>query len=315
MIALLIGGALPAASQEAPSVQRQAGQTRLETAVAISGDGYAPGGADVVVLARDNLFPDALAGGPLAAAKRGPLLLTPSDQLAPVVQEELQRVLPQGAVVYLLGGELALSAGVAEQVAGLGYDVRRLTGNSRYETALAIASEAAATPGFITVATGNDFPDALIGGSLATPFAGGVMVLTDGDNLPAAVAAYLEDHADADIVTIGPAAATAFPGVFNVGAASAAERSVVAAETFYGPLDPPGVALASVERFPDGLTGAAHAFAHGPLPLLLTPADSLPQAHIDYIEGLEASGPSHVYGGNLAVHESVVDQLRSALQR
>ncbi|HUG83250.1 MAG TPA: cell wall-binding repeat-containing protein [Euzebya sp.] len=310
---LLFGAALPAAAQET-SIVRLAGQTRVNTAIAISTDAYAPGTAERVILAREDQYADALAGGPLAAAQRGPLLLTPTSQLASVVQDELRRVLPAGGVVYLLGGPAALAPAVAEQVTELGYEVIRLGGDTRYETAVEIAGEAAPTPGFITVATGNDFPDALIAGSLATPFAGGLVLLTDGDRLPDVVADYLADNADVDVVTVGPAAATAYPGAFNVGGQTASQRSVVAAETFYPALEPAGVALASVAAFPDGLAGAAHAFASGPIPLLLTPADELPQSHIDYVSGLEAAGLSYVYGGNAAIHESVLDQLRTALQ-
>src|SRR5690242_17551229 len=68
------------------NVQRVAGPTRIGTAIATSQDEFATGGsARAVVLARADNFPDALAGGPLAAAKGGPLLLTPSNALDPTV--------------------------------------------------------------------------------------------------------------------------------------------------------------------------------------------------------------------------------------
>lgn len=302
-------------AQAAPTVARIAGDTRIETAIAISADDFAAGTAGAVVLARSDVFADALSGGPLAAATGAPLLLTTRDELVPATRAEIQRVLPAGRTVYVLGGTAALSDGVQSALSDLGYATRRLQGGNRYDTALAVAREAAPTPEFITVATGNEFPDALIAGSLATAFRGGVMVLTDGDRLPASVDAYLEAFPDAQATTVGPAAAAAYDEVFNVAGPTAADRSVVAAETFYAALGPSGVAVASVARFPDGLAGAAHAFRQGALPLLLTPADDLPDRATAYVEGLDASGRSVVYGGPLAVGEGVVAELRAALER
>lgn len=316
VVALMLLGALPAAAQEPIDIRRIAGQNRVATAIAISNDDWADGAGGTVVLAREDGFPDALAGGPLAAGMRGPLLLTPGGALAPVVEAEIQRVLPAGGKVYLLGGLAALDQAVEDRVTDLGYAAMRLTGNSRYETALAIAREAAPEPGFITIATGNDFPDALIAGSLASTFAGGVLILTDGDTLPDVVAAYLADHEDVAQTTVGPAAAAAHPEVFNVAGATAADRSVRAARDFYDrdALRPDGVAVASVERFPDALAGAPHAYNNGSRPLLLTTEDALPQSLVDYVTELDAAGTSFVYGGNATINESVLDQLRSALE-
>ncbi len=314
MLVLVLVLALPAVAQP-PEIRRLAGPTRIETAIAISADTYGAGRAGAVVLARSDAFPDALAGGPLAASVDGPLLLTPSTTLAPVTLEEIRRVLPAGGTVLVLGGESAISAAVESAVADAGYATRRLAGSNRIETALAIARAAAPRPGFITVATGNDFPDALIGGALATTFADGVLLLTDADRLPATVDAYLDEHATADVVTVGPAAAAAVPEAFTVSGDTPSLRSVAAAETFYGGIDPSGVSVASVEDYPDGLAGAPHAFDAGSLPLLLTPSEQLPQRHVDYLSSLDARGRSYVYGGARAVEDAVVEQMRAALTR
>lgn len=316
-VLLLLLGTTPAGAQDPPSIDRLAGDTRVLTAIDISTVDYAADEAGAVVLARQDVFADALSGGPLAAARRGPLLLTTKDVLAPVVEEEILRVLPAGGDVYLLGGDLALEPAVEERIEELGFDAIRLQGSNRYRTSLAIAAEAAPEPGFITIATGNDFPDALIAGSLACTFAGGVMVLTDGERMPVDVAAYLEANAESAMTSVGPAAETAVadPEVYNIAGDTAAVRSVVAAQAFYDrdALRPDGVALASVEDFPDALAGAPHAYGNGRRPLLLTPEDALPQALVDYIEGLEASGPSYIYGGVLTISESVEAQLGAAL--
>lgn len=91
------------------------------------------------VLTRMDVFSDSLAGAALTTD--GPLLGVESDRLPFEVAEELRRVLPVGETVYLLGGVEAISEGVERDVATLGYEIRRLAGATRVETAIAIADE------------------------------------------------------------------------------------------------------------------------------------------------------------------------------
>ena len=82
-VTVLGGGSIVAApvagAVTVPSnVHRIAGSSRLATAIGASQDQFpTSGSAKAVVLARSDTFPDALAGGPLAAKLGGPLLLTP----------------------------------------------------------------------------------------------------------------------------------------------------------------------------------------------------------------------------------------------
>ena len=70
--------------QVALDVTRVAGVSRITTTTAVSQRGFPNrGSAGAAVLARADGFADALAGGPLAAAKNGPLLVTFPDSLAP----------------------------------------------------------------------------------------------------------------------------------------------------------------------------------------------------------------------------------------
>ncbi len=85
-------------------VTRIGGATRIDTAIDVSQSGFGPDAAGAVVLARSDLYPDALVGGPFAALTNAPLLLTPSDVLPATVLAEIDRVLPAGATVYVLGG-------------------------------------------------------------------------------------------------------------------------------------------------------------------------------------------------------------------
>ncbi|MCL2503041.1 MAG: cell wall-binding repeat-containing protein [Coriobacteriia bacterium] len=88
--------------------------------------------------------------------------------------------------VTVPGSTAAVSAAAEAEVRALGPRpaVRRLGGAGRYATAQRIAGHAfegsLATKGFIGVATGLNFPDALAGGAAAGE-RGGVLVLTAPD--------------------------------------------------------------------------------------------------------------------------------------
>src|SRR3954454_16223370 len=107
-------------------VDRVAGEDRVATSVAVSRDLFADDQAGAAVLSRADGFADALAGAPLAAARRGPLLLTSAKSLDGFTETELKRVLPAGATVYLLGGNDALSPAVADRVKSIGFNPVRI---------------------------------------------------------------------------------------------------------------------------------------------------------------------------------------------
>ena len=91
-------------------VSRVAGVDRYASAVAVSKATY-PNGATTAYMSTGLNFPDALAGGPFAAAGSGPLLLVPGACLPPSVRDELARL---GVTrLVLLGGNGAVRGTVA----------------------------------------------------------------------------------------------------------------------------------------------------------------------------------------------------------
>jgi len=168
------------------------------------------------LLARDDVFADALAG--TALAHGGPLLFTSSNALAAATRDELDRVLAGRGTVYLLGGEAALSATVEAAVAQR-HDVVRLAGASRIDTAVAVAREAVRRdpqPPAVLVARAfgpADDPngtaawaDAIAGGAAAArlhlP-----LVLTPTQDLAAVVDQFLDEVAPRTTYVLGGEAA------------------------------------------------------------------------------------------------------------
>lgn len=146
--------------------KRLGGPTRFETAVAISKEHF-PNGADTVVIARNDIAADALAASPFAVQKGAAVLLTQTASLNPVTERELKRLDPKR--VYIAGETGAVSRGVENAVKRMGFEVTRLGGKDRYETANKIAQAGWGKTGAdsVFIATGRDFPDALSAGAAA----------------------------------------------------------------------------------------------------------------------------------------------------
>jgi putative cell wall-binding protein len=91
-------------------VTRLAGADRYATSVAVSRATF-PERAARVYLATGRNFPDALAGGPVAANGPGPLLLVPGGCMPNAVRAEVERLGAQRIV--FLGGSSAVSGALA----------------------------------------------------------------------------------------------------------------------------------------------------------------------------------------------------------
>ena len=296
------GGPTPAPGSHPPvTVARVAGPDRIATAVEISRRRYPMGNsAATVVLARSDVFADALVGAPLSVAGHGPLLLTSPDALSPAVQSEIRRVMAAGGVIYALGGTSALSDGVLSQLAGT-YRVIRVAGVDRAGTAVAVGAlvPAAST---VLLADGSGFADALSAGAAAA-HAGGIVLLSDGPRLPTVTASFLSSHPGLHVIAVGGPAAAALPSAEPVVGADRYETAVALARRLF--TSPAGVALASGRSFPDGLAGGADAGAAG-VPLLLVDPQSLPAAVANYlVAGSSTITTIVVYGGEAAVAPQV----------
>lgn len=308
-------GANPSAAAANPGpagLIRLGGQDRLATAISVSQAGYhSPGSAHAVVLARSDQFADALAGVPLAAAKGGPLLLTPPGSLDPATQAEIQRVLSTGANVYLLGGSGALDPSIDAALSGLGYNPVRLAGGDRFATAVAIAG-VLGNPGALFEVTGADFPDAVSAGPAAIA-AGGAILLTNGRTQASETFAYLAAHMTAVRVAIGGPAGAADPGAAGVGGPDRYSTSAaVASRAFPAPKT---IGLATGLSFADALSGGSLVGGLGGPILLVPPSGPLPSSIASYLgahsAGLTADS-AFVFGGTSAVGADVATAAQVA---
>lgn len=271
----------PPAPPEPPAppvepVERVDGADRVATAAAVATTWWEQSETAVVATSRNPA--DAVAGTALAAAYDAPLLLTDADRLPAATRTALDRLGVQQ--VFLLGGTAAVSADTAAALGRLGYDLTRIGGADRFDTAARIAwhigpsSRLAVAPG--RVGDGDAWPSALTAGGLS---AGGPvpLLLTDGATVPPATAqALLERQAD-EVLVVGEdgqvdvdlIAALSDADVTVVGGADryAVSAAALGLQQARGPL-----LVAGGHDYPDGLAAGAAAARIGGALLLVDPA-------------------------------------------
>jgi Tol biopolymer transport system component len=309
-------------------VVRLWGSNAIGTAIAASQYNWASVGttdptrgvANAVVLSRSDQFYDALTGSALATTKGGPLLITPPTQLEPQVLAEIQRILPSGGTVYLLGGTSALTPAVADAVTSAGYVVDRLAGSNEYGTAVAVDEAMTSHPADVMVATGVSYYDALSAGAAAANL-GAVLVLTDNGTIPSASAAYLDtiDPTTTPYVAIGGPGSNALEfdgdvvldwGAFTFASVvgnNAKDTALAVAQDFFAA--PGDVAVATDAGWYDALAGGAMVGSRGG-PLLLTDPTGLYGADATYLEGENFSlGRIEMLGGPAALPTALQNPL------
>ena len=302
------GGGGPTPTVPATPV-RLSGSDRFGTAIAASLVEFPTAGtAGAVVLARADDYPDALVGTALAAARNAPLLFANGESLTLATQAEIQRVLPAGGTVYLLGGTAAIPASVATSLTSLGFVPVRYAGTDRFGTALAVA-DALGDPSTVLLATGINFPDALAAGPAAA-HVHGVVLLTNGSSLTPAVTAYLAAHPGTVYAIGGPAVAADPSATALSGADRYATAAMVAGSLFTAPVN---VGLASGTAFPDALSGGAFQ-AHFGGPIVLSDPHVLPTSTSAYLTATESTiVTTNIFGGTVALSAIVQAAIGTAL--
>ncbi|MFD0481972.1 cell wall-binding repeat-containing protein [Kineococcus sp. GCM10028916] len=201
------------------SVVRLSGDDRFETATRIADEvtARAPGTDTApIYLASGVNFPDGLAVSALAARTGGIVLLTDGPVMPAATAAYLAAHDATGSRVVPVGGVAAQAAKTLP--ASGGSSARAIVGVDRFDTANLVARKF--TTGTATkaagVATGDNWPDALVG-SAAMGLLGGPLLLTSGSDLSTSAAAALTALDAAKPLTTG----VVFGGEPSVPAAAA----------------------------------------------------------------------------------------------
>lgn len=167
------------------------------------GDGW----ADHVTVCRDDVFADCLVGAALAGDD-GPVLFVPGGPSATsvpsAVLSAIGRSLRPGGTVYVLGGPQAVSDALYGVLSGT-WDTRRLFGDVRTDTAVAVAREVVALngrKGVALIARDDNPADAVTAGA-AAGYRGLPILLSHSGSLPAATADALGEFGVSQTVLLG----------------------------------------------------------------------------------------------------------------
>ncbi|WP_256840323.1 cell wall-binding repeat-containing protein [Ornithinimicrobium faecis] len=319
----------PVAAPAADEAERISGDDRYATAAAVAAE-Y-PDGADVVYVASGENYADALSARDEAGAEAGPapsgdnlwnegqdggnaapVLLTKVDHVPAATKAALEDLAPSQIIV--VGGADVVSEATYEELGA----TERLDGANRYETAAAIAERWPEGTPTVFLASGENYPDALSGGAVATR-ANAPILLTRSDHLPAATKAALEALKPSSVVILGQqiavdgdveaAVAEVVEDTRRVGGANRYETARLLAERYEKDVD--RAFLATGTEFPDALTGSSLAGFEG-APLVLSRAGSLPQASAAALNTVSPQGVA-LLGGPQAVSPAAENQINKSL--
>ena len=304
------------------------GANRFGTAVLASRQAF-PFGCDEVVIATAYNWPDALAGGVLAAVLDCPVLLVAPGGVPAETAAEIERLNVREA--YVVGGTSVISSAALEQVAAhIDGKISRIGGANRFQTSEMVAVkvkqlQGSSYEGKAFFATSANFPDALAGAPVAGAL-GAPILLADGSTLRDSTVAVMKSIGVKKGVVLG--ATSAVPAavktrIESVTATSAvrlggsnrygtsveiAKYGVTNGMSWFSP------ALATGANFPDALAAGPMQARKGSV-LLLTDGSSLSAETGAALKANKAavSRVSFV-GGVKVITNTVRNQVKALLQ-
>ena len=290
------------------------GSNRTATAVRISKEGWKS--AETAILVNDSAIPDALTATPLAHAKNAPILLTGKDGLNKATADEIKRL---GAKdVIMIGGDAVLPAKVEKDLKALNVKVDRIKGETREETALAIAKRLDGIKDVSEIAVVNGTTGLADAVSVAAAAAekGMPILLANPKKGLSAAEKFIKDEAIKASFVIGGKTAlpeklvSSLPGKQRIEGSNRNDTNAKVIEKFYGDKELDNLYLAKDGR--DGDTQLIDALAVGALaakngaPVLIA-SKKLSSAQVDVINTKKIDTITQVGGkGN----EGAFNQLK-----
>jgi putative cell wall-binding protein len=318
-----------------PGTKRIAGANRYEVSAKISQEMFPEDFGGTVIIARGDLYTDALSGGSLAGLELAPILLSDykTQSLPTPIQNEIKRLNPTKAII--LGGTGSVSTNVENQLKSLGVTtIERIAGANRFDVSAKIghrvlSSMGGAKSGVDTaiVASGLVFPDALSASSPSGMYSLPILQVTK-DALPTEIDAFIKNHPYIKnfIIVGGPGTVSDTVKVKlqnyandrgglvdRIGGANRYEVSVNVAKYEPFQLFPFTHVFAKGTDFPDALSGGPLAAFNGG-PILLTPTTKVDPSVQTYLNNTQGKDFYYILGGTGSITTEVENQLKATLQ-
>ncbi|WP_226536069.1 cell wall-binding repeat-containing protein [Fictibacillus halophilus] len=312
----------------APGIKRIGGKDRYEVSTGVSKELDARAAySGTVIIARGDLYTDALSGGPLAAFEGAPVLLTKTSSLPASTIAELDRLNPDKVII--LGGTGSVSSGVESQLRSMGIqNVQRIGGKDRFAVSAGVAEEIAEFSDTAIVASGLNFPDALSASGMAG-YMGMPILLVGTNSVPDSIQTFIKNHPDIKNFIIVGGPATVSDGVKTklsqlrsgavverIGGLNRYQVSINIAN--YG-IDNYGMDLSSLviargDVFADALSGGPLA-AYTGAPILLTTSSKLEGNVSKYLtENQGSTDFMYILGGTGSITTTTETQLSSFIK-
>jgi putative S-layer protein/internalin A-like/N-acetylmuramoyl-L-alanine amidase len=223
---------------------------------------------DSAVVACGTNYPDALSSAYLAKVKNAPLLLSEAREVNGTV-DYIRKNVTKGKTVYLVGGADVLPEQI-KTILGSDYDVKRLEGEDRFLTNLAVLKEANVNNEEVMICSGLGYADALSAAATGKP------VMLVGKALTKEQKAYLAGINPAKFYVVGgsdvvsdrvKAELETMRSVERISGEDRYETALNVAKKFFD-MTSSTVVIATGDGFADGLVGSVTAIANN-APLLL----------------------------------------------
>lgn len=162
--------------------------------------------SEEIVLATGRSYADALVAGAASGQRKIPVLMV--DGVKDTLDAATLGVIKsaEAKVLWLAGGHGAISIPIEQSLRTAGWDVTRLGGATRYDTAAALnAALAPESPSIAYIATGENFPDALTSAARAAQ-SNATLTLSRQSCMPRAGRLALDASPDARRIVIGGSA-------------------------------------------------------------------------------------------------------------
>lgn len=309
-------------AQTKGNITRIGGVDRYDTAVKIAQYGWKT--ADTVFIAgaeNDRDFADAIAGTPLAYDMNAPILLTRAAALPDNVSSEITALSAKNVVI--LGGTAVVSQDIEDGLKAKGYNVSRIAGQTRYDTAIQIAKKLwEREPNgkkSVTITTGNQFQYAMYG-AVGSALYHSAILFSDGNTLNKDVENLLAgDESLAGIDVIGGDKILSVKGIlynnrpdlFQIENYNSVDELCNGTGNLGSLNCLNGVAVASSTIFPDALSGSVLAAKSG-CKLLLSDGKKL-NYNLEANENMLSTGL--VFGGTRIISDDVISQMQGMLNK
>ncbi|TYS59980.1 S8 family serine peptidase [Sutcliffiella horikoshii] len=263
------------------------------------------------ILSSNKTFADSLSVIPLAYKINSPIFLSEKNYLPQVTISSMKEM--DVDHVILVGGEQAISKSVEDKLKANDLKSTRISGKTRYDTAVEISKFVAKDNGEVMIVNGKSFPDAL-SASVEAAKRSMPIVFVEETWVPSATSDFLKMHYFTNKYIVGgtkPISDSVKKSLdaTRISGADRYKTNIAVAEYFNSSYD--GYYFATGADFKDALTGGLLAAKQGKALMLVRPSE-IDSATKDYLEKSNHQ-EFGILGGRQAVHSNVLWEIDKIL--